>query len=90
MLCKFCKFRMWHRSVSKDIFKEFYELRGDRYFGDDRAMVGGIAMFGEQPVTVVGELRGKDMQESVQRNFGMPKPEGYRKAIRFLAGLEEA
>lgn len=71
------------------LFKEFYELHGDRYFGDDQAMVGGIAMFGEHPVTVVGELRGKTMQESVERNFGMPKPEGYRKAIRLMKQAEK-
>lgn len=71
------------------LFKEFYELHGDRYFGDDQAMIGGIAMFGDQPVTVVGELRGKTLQESVERNFGMPKPEGYRKGIRLMKQAEK-
>jgi len=88
---KLCRSR--ERAPTSDylshIFKEFYELHGDRYFGDDQAMVGGIAMFGDYPVTVIGELRGKDMQESVKRNFGMPKPEGYRKAIRLMKQAEK-
>lgn len=71
------------------LFKEFYELHGDRYFGDDKAMVGGIALFGGYPVTVIGELRGSDMQESIDRNFGMPKPEGYRKALRLMKQAEK-
>lgn len=71
------------------LFKHFYELHGDRYFGDDNAMIGGIAYFGEQPVTVIGELRGADMAESVKRNFGMPKPEGYRKALRLMKQAEK-
>jgi len=71
------------------LFSEFYELHGDRYFGDDNAMIGGIAMFGKHPVTVVGELRGMNLQESVRRNFGMPKPEGYRKAIRLMKQAEK-
>lgn len=71
------------------LFNEFYELHGDRYFGDDKAMVGGIAMFGEYPVTVVGELRGSNIQESIERNFGMPKPEGYRKALRLMKQAEK-
>ena len=72
-----------------NIFKEFYELHGDRYYGDDRAMVGGIAFFGDHTVTVVGELRGKTVEESISRNFGMPKPEGYRKAIRLMKQAEK-
>ncbi len=88
---KLCRSR--ERSSMMDyvdlLFNGFYELHGDRYFGDDRAMVGGIAYFGAQPVTVVGELRGADTDESVQRNFGMPKPEGYRKAIRLMKQAEK-
>ncbi len=71
------------------LFKHFYELHGDRYFGDDNAMIGGIAYFGAQPVTVIGELRGADTAESVKRNFGMPKPEGYRKALRLMKQAEK-
>ena len=73
----------------KNIFKDFYELHGDRYFGDDTAMIGGIAMFGDHPVTVIGELRGVSVEESIVRNFGMPKPEGYRKAIRLMKQAEK-
>lgn len=71
------------------IFDDFMELHGDRYFSDDRAMIGGIAMFGAQPVTVVGMMRGKTMEESFSRNFGMPKPEGYRKALRLMKRAEK-
>lgn len=87
-LCRSCE-----RSSMMDyvncLFKEFYELHGDRYFGDDKAMVGGIALFGQQPVTVLGEMRGRNMQESIDRNFGMPKPEGYRKALRLMKQAEK-
>ncbi len=71
------------------LFRQFYELHGDRYYGDDSAMIGGIAYFGAQPITVIGELRGADTTESVQRNFGMPMPEGYRKAIRLMKQAEK-
>ncbi len=71
------------------IFKYFQELHGDRLFGDDQAMVGGLAFFGDQPITVIGEVRGKTIEESVKRNFGMPKPEGYRKAMRLMKQAEK-
>ena len=71
------------------MFDDFMELHGDRYFSDDRAMIGGIAMFRGQPVTVVGMMRGKTMEESFSRNFGMPKPEGYRKALRLMKRAEK-
>ncbi len=66
------------------IFEDFRELHGDRCFGDDHALIGGLAMLNGQPVTVLANLRGKSMQERFHRNFGMPKPEGYRKAIRLI------
>lgn len=66
------------------IFTDFIELRGDRLFGDDAAIVGGIAMFEGQPVTVIGHQKGKDTKENIARNFGMPHPEGYRKALRLM------
>ncbi len=66
------------------IFQEFMELHGDRLFGDDPAIVGGLAFLEGQPVIVIGEQRGKDTKDSVYRNFGMPQPEGYRKALRLM------
>ena len=71
------------------IFKDFREMHGDRYFGDDQALVGGIAFLGTTPVTVIADLRGKGFEERVRRNFGMPKPEGYRKAIRLMKQAEK-
>ena len=63
---------------------EFVELHGDRVFGDDPAIIGGLARFRGTPVVVVGHQRGKTVAEKVHRNFGMPRPEGYRKALRLL------
>lgn len=71
------------------IFKDFREMHGDRYFGDDQALVGGIAFLGTTPITVIADLRGKGFEERVRRNFGMPKPEGYRKAIRLMKQAEK-
>lgn len=71
------------------IFKDFREMHGDRYFGDDQALVGGIAFLGTTPVTIIADLRGKGFEERVLRNFGMPKPEGYRKAIRLMKQAEK-
>ena len=64
------------------IFSEFDELAGDRAFADDKAIIGGLAMLDEQPIMVIGHQKGRDTKEKVKRNFGMPKPEGYRKALR--------
>ncbi|MEG0259140.1 MAG: acetyl-CoA carboxylase carboxyltransferase subunit alpha [Lysinibacillus sp.] len=61
----------------------FIELHGDRAFGDDAAIVGGIALFEGQPITIIGHQRGKSTKENIRRNFGMPHPEGYRKAEKF-------
>jgi len=66
------------------IFTEFTELHGDRRFGDDPALVGGLARFDGDPVVVVGHQKGRDTAEKLRRNFGMPRPEGYRKAIRIM------
>lgn len=71
------------------IFDDFIELHGDRLYGDDEAIVGGIAFFQGQPVTVIGHQRGKDTKENVRRNFGMPHPEGYRKALRLMKQAEK-
>ncbi|HZG70780.1 MAG TPA: acetyl-CoA carboxylase carboxyl transferase subunit alpha [Chondromyces sp.] len=66
------------------LFTDFMELHGDRYYGDDEAIVGGVAKFHGVPVTVIGHQRGKDTKENIRRNFGMPHPEGYRKALRLM------
>ncbi|MCD7708321.1 MAG: acetyl-CoA carboxylase carboxyl transferase subunit alpha [Clostridiales bacterium] len=71
------------------IFDEFIELHGDRYFGDDQAIVGGIAYLDGQPVTVIGIHKGKDLKDCANRNYGMPSPEGYRKAIRLMKQAEK-
>lgn len=66
------------------IFTDFQELHGDRLFGDDQAMVGGLARFKDRPVMIIGQQKGRDAKERMQRNFGMPRPEGYRKALRLM------
>jgi acetyl-CoA carboxylase carboxyl transferase subunit alpha len=66
------------------IFTGFQELHGDRAFGDDAAIVGGMAFFAERPVMVIGHQKGRDTKQKLHRNFGMPKPEGYRKAMRLM------
>jgi acetyl-CoA carboxylase carboxyl transferase subunit alpha len=66
------------------LFDGFFECHGDRTFADDEAIVGGIAKFKGLPVTVIGHQRGKDTRENIRRNFGMPHPEGYRKALRLM------
>ncbi len=66
------------------IFTDFDELHGDRNFGDDAAIVGGTARLNGEPVMVIGHQKGRDVKEKVRRNFGMPNPEGYRKALRLM------
>ena len=66
------------------LFTNFEELHGDRSFSDDPAIVGGLARFNGQTVMVIGHQKGRDTKEKIYRNFGMPKPEGYRKALRFM------
>src|SRR5436305_14055187 len=66
------------------IFTGFEELHGDRAFADDAAIVGGFASFENQPVMVIGQQKGRDTKQKLHRNFGMPKPEGYRKALRIM------
>ncbi|GGI90368.1 acetyl-CoA carboxylase carboxyl transferase subunit alpha [Halopseudomonas pertucinogena] len=72
----------------KHIFTDFEELHGDRHFADDAAIVGGIARLDGRPVMVIGHQKGRDVKEKVRRNFGMPKPEGYRKACRLMQMAE--
>jgi acetyl-CoA carboxylase carboxyl transferase subunit alpha len=68
---------------------DFHELHGDRAFGDDPAIVGGLARFNGQPVMVIGHQKGRDTRERGYRNFGMPRPEGYRKALRLMKLAEK-
>ncbi|WP_296809034.1 acetyl-CoA carboxylase carboxyl transferase subunit alpha [Thiocapsa sp.] len=70
------------------IFDEFHELHGDRAFADDRAIVGGMARIEGRPVMVIGHQKGRDTKEKILRNFGMPRPEGYRKALRLMEMAE--
>src|SRR5690606_39215125 len=70
------------------IFTEFDELHGDRHFSDDAAIVGGIARLDDQPVMIIGHQKGREVREKVRRNFGMPRPEGYRKACRLMEMAE--
>ncbi len=70
------------------LFTEFDELHGDRHFGDDKAIVGGIARIDGRPVMVIGQEKGRAVKDKVLRNFGMPKPEGYRKALRLMETAE--
>ena len=81
-----------HRPTALDyihaIFDGFMEFHGDRYFGDDGAIVGGIASFHGTPVTVIGQQKGKTTKDNLKRNFGMPSPEGYRKALRLMKQAE--
>jgi acetyl-CoA carboxylase carboxyl transferase subunit alpha len=73
----------------RSLFSEFEELHGDRAFADDPAIVGGVARFGGEPVMVMGHQKGRDVKERQYRNFGMPRPEGYRKALRLMRLAEK-
>lgn len=85
--------RMNDRPTSLDyiemIFDDFIEFHGDRFYGDDPAIVGGIATLDGIPVTVIGEQKGRNTKENLFRNFGMPHPEGYRKALRLMKQAEK-
>ncbi len=71
------------------IFTDFEELHGDRHFADDHAIIGGLARFNGQSVVVIGHQKGRDTKEKIRRNFGMPRPEGYRKALRLMQLAEK-
>jgi acetyl-CoA carboxylase carboxyl transferase subunit alpha len=73
----------------RSLCEDFVELHGDRRFGDDAALAGGIARFDEHTVIVIGHQKGRDARENVKRNFGMPRPEGYRKALRLFEHAEK-
>ncbi len=70
------------------IFSDFDELHGDRHYADDAAIVGGVGRFNNRPVMIIGHQKGRDVAENVRRNFAMPKPEGYRKALRLMQMAE--
>lgn len=70
------------------IFEDFDELHGDRKYADDQAIVGGIARLDDEPVMIIGHQKGREIKEKVKRNFGMPRPEGYRKALRMMEMAE--
>ena len=72
------------RDYIKVLFSEFIPLAGDRNFADDQAVIGGLARFSDQPVVVIGHEKGSDTKSRIERNFGMARPEGYRKAIRLM------
>lgn len=90
---KVCLARMADRPKALDyinkIFTDFVELHGDRNFGDDKSIIGGLALLNTVPVTVIGEQKGKNVKENMDRNFGMPNPEGYRKALRLMKQAEK-
>ncbi len=85
--------RLQQRPTSLDyinrLIEDFIEFHGDRFYGDDSSIVGGIGMFQNIPVTVIGHQKGKDTKENIRRNFGMPHPEGYRKALRLMKQAEK-
>lgn len=71
------------------LFTDFVEFHGDRYFSDDKAIIGGVARFHGMPVTVIAQAKGRNTKENIERNFGMPEPEGYRKALRLMKQAEK-
>lgn len=73
----------------ENIFSDFIELHGDRHFGDDNAVIGGIGFLEGIPVTIIAITKGDNTKENIERNFGMPKPEGYRKALRLMKEAEK-
>ncbi len=80
--------RPYTQDYIKHAFEEFDELAGDRAFADDKAIVGGLAKLDGQAVMIIGHQKGRDVPEKIKRNFGMPKPEGYRKALRLMKMAE--
>lgn len=81
--------RPYTLDLVKALFTDFTELHGDRAFADDNAIVGGIARFRGQSIMVIGQQKGRDTAENIKRNFGMPRPEGYRKALRLMRMAEK-
>lgn len=85
--------RLKDRPVGSDyieaLFMDFIEFHGDRYFADDKAIIGGVARFHGKPVTVIAQAKGTNTKENIERNFGMPSPDGYRKALRLMKQAEK-
>lgn len=77
------------RDYISALFPHFFEMRGDRLCGEDEAILGGVALYHDQPVTVIGTRKGKTLAENLRGNFGMPNPEGYRKALRLMKQAEK-
>src|SRR5881397_1688205 len=77
------------RDFCRLLFQDFLELHGDRLYGDDPSVVAGLARFDDRSVVVVGHQKGRDTREKIARNFGMPHPEGYRKALRLMQLAEK-
>ena len=73
----------------EELFTDFMEFHGDRYYQDDKAIIGGIARFHGMPVTVIAQAKGRTTKENIERNFGMPSPDGYRKALRLMKQAEK-
>jgi acetyl-CoA carboxylase carboxyl transferase subunit alpha len=82
-------FRPYTFDLIERLCSDFQELHGDRHYGDDQAIVGGIARFDDQPIMIIGHQKGRDTNENIRRNFGMPRPEGYRKALRLMKLAEK-
>ena len=89
VLCSREKNRPVGTDYIEELFEDFMELHGDRCFADDRAVVGGIASFHGIPVTVIAQAKGRDTKENIERNFGMPSPDGYRTALRLMKQAEK-
>lgn len=81
--------RPFFKDYIDNIFTDYLELHGDRIYGDDQALFGGMATFEDQEVMIIGQQRGKSAKENIKRNFGMPKPEGYRKSLRLMRLAEQ-
>lgn len=81
--------RISARDLIAGLFTDFFELHGDRQFMDDEAIVGGIASFNGQPVTIIGIQKGRNLEENLATNFGQPSPNGYRKALRLMKQAEK-
>lgn len=87
------KARSVHRPTALDyinkMFSNFIEFHGDRSYGEDKSIVGGIALLDDMPVTIIGQQKGRNTEENIERNFGMTHPEGYRKALRLMKQAEK-
>lgn len=81
--------RPYTQDYINQIFTDFHELHGDRMYADDKALIGGMARLEGRPVMIIGHQKGRDTKEKISRNFGMPRPEGYRKALRLMRMAEK-